>query len=650
MGHFARECISPRNQESRPRNHDNGNRNQDSSRRTVNVEETSSKVMVAIDEAGFYWSFMAEEEVTTNMALMAFSDSEVYNDKTYSNTCLKSFETLKTQLDNLRVEFNKSEFNIATYKRGLASIEEQLVFYKKNEVIQQVNTAKAQAVNTARPKAVNTARPKAVNTARPKAVNTVRDNQANAVKASACWVWRPTKRCTRQIQGKPQQDDTGFIDSGCSRHMTGNITYLLDFKEFDRDYVTFGEGAHGGRIFGKGTLKTDSLDFKDATSDNHALAYRLGHINFKNINKLVKDNLVRAHKETNAGTSTQKIELVKDCIVMPIWKDLHILIHLPRMLSNGEPKSAADDQKQVEDGPDNENDEKDKSEDDSSPKEVNTAGQHVNTASPEVNTGTQDKYVAEILKKFNYIDVKSASTPIDLEKHLVKDGDADDSLIFQVTPKTSHLLAIKRIFRYMEMQTNIRLSPCLREANLLSIWHQAKMEAMLIIKNVGDEAVHKELGDRIERAPQPRLAYKQEQGLYGPQELLEQIFFAIIGYRKKKWGMNENEGFRALFILKWNLEPRDLSTQVKDPTIQLEACFRDELDNVVEEEDGEWICFLGGNNSSGTKKYRGSNSSDGGNTRDGVKITGGVIGSGGGIESSEELKEVLPDEADEAEV
>ncbi|GJW43026.1 putative ribonuclease H-like domain-containing protein [Tanacetum coccineum] len=55
-------------------------------------------------------------------------------------------------------------------------------------------------------------------------------------------------------------------------------------------------------------------------------------------------------------------------------------------VGNGEPKSATDDQKQVEDGLDNENDEKDKSEDDSSPKEVNTAGQHVNTASPEVNT------------------------------------------------------------------------------------------------------------------------------------------------------------------------------------------------------------------------------------------------------------------------
>ncbi|GJS97844.1 ribonuclease H-like domain-containing protein [Tanacetum coccineum] len=126
MGHFARECRGPRNQESRARNQDN-------SRRTVNVEGISSKAMVAINGAGFNWSYMADEEVPSNLALMAFFDSEVHN--TCSNTCLKSFKTLKTQLDNLRVEFNKSEFNLATYKRGLAFIKEQLVFYKKNEVM-----------------------------------------------------------------------------------------------------------------------------------------------------------------------------------------------------------------------------------------------------------------------------------------------------------------------------------------------------------------------------------------------------------------------------------------------------------------------------------------------------------------------------------
>ncbi|GJY87253.1 putative ribonuclease H-like domain-containing protein, partial [Tanacetum coccineum] len=166
----------------------------------------------------------------------------------------------------------------------------------------KVNTAKAQAVNTARLQAVNTARAKTIKTARP-----------NTIVVNA-------------VRGKPQQDDTGFVDSGCSRHMTGNIVYLSDFKEFDGGYVTFGGGAHGGRIFSKGTLKTDSLDFEDlpdesqillkiprkdnmynfeivpkeslnclvakATSDESMLWHkRLGYINFKNINKLVKDNL-----------------------------------------------------------------------------------------------------------------------------------------------------------------------------------------------------------------------------------------------------------------------------------------------------------------------------------------------------------------------
>ncbi|GKB92915.1 hypothetical protein Tco_0965187, partial [Tanacetum coccineum] len=60
------------------------------------------------------------------------------------------------------------------------------------------------------------------------------------------------------------------------------------------------------------------------------------------------------------------------------------------------------------------------------------------------------------------------------------------------------------------------------------------------------------------------------------------------------------------------------------------------------------------NSSSGIKKYQGLNSSDGGNIRDRVKIAGGVIGSGDEIgeitdgiilEFSEELKEMLPNEA-----
>ncbi|GKC24641.1 hypothetical protein Tco_1026791 [Tanacetum coccineum] len=84
---------------------------------------------------GDLWQMRSTYITPTDITLMAFSNSEVHNDKTCSKTYLKSFETLKTQLDDLRIEFNKYEFNLATYKRGLASIEEQLVFYKKNEVL-----------------------------------------------------------------------------------------------------------------------------------------------------------------------------------------------------------------------------------------------------------------------------------------------------------------------------------------------------------------------------------------------------------------------------------------------------------------------------------------------------------------------------------
>nr|GEZ60530.1 ribonuclease H-like domain-containing protein [Tanacetum cinerariifolium] len=39
--------------------------------------------------------------------------------------------------------------------------------------------------------------------------------------------------------------DQGYFDSGCSRHMTGNISYLTDFKEHDGGYVAFRGGAKG---------------------------------------------------------------------------------------------------------------------------------------------------------------------------------------------------------------------------------------------------------------------------------------------------------------------------------------------------------------------------------------------------------------------
>ncbi|GKE90994.1 hypothetical protein Tco_1572089, partial [Tanacetum coccineum] len=98
--------------------------------------------------------------------------------------------------------------------------------FKNSNFNQRVNTVKDKNVNTVRPKAVvNTARPKAV-------VNVVQRNNVNAVKASACWVWKP--------KVKVLDHDKGVIDSGCSRHMTGNMSYLTDYEEIDGGYVAFG--------------------------------------------------------------------------------------------------------------------------------------------------------------------------------------------------------------------------------------------------------------------------------------------------------------------------------------------------------------------------------------------------------------------------
>nr|GEV99514.1 hypothetical protein [Tanacetum cinerariifolium] len=56
-------------------------------------------------------------------------------------------------------------------------------------------------------------------------------------------------------------DDKGYWDSSCSRHMTGNISYLSNYKPFDGGYVSFGQG--GCKITGKGTIKTGKIKFEN---------------------------------------------------------------------------------------------------------------------------------------------------------------------------------------------------------------------------------------------------------------------------------------------------------------------------------------------------------------------------------------------------
>ncbi|GJR09025.1 hypothetical protein Tco_0791677 [Tanacetum coccineum] len=75
--------------------------------------------MCAIDGAGFDWSDMAEDEIQANMALMAFTDSKVSDEKSCSKSCLQNYEALKKQYDDLLVKLDDTGFKAATYKKGL---------------------------------------------------------------------------------------------------------------------------------------------------------------------------------------------------------------------------------------------------------------------------------------------------------------------------------------------------------------------------------------------------------------------------------------------------------------------------------------------------------------------------------------------------
>ncbi|GJT52301.1 putative ribonuclease H-like domain-containing protein [Tanacetum coccineum] len=152
-----------------------------------------------------------------------------------------------------------------------------------------------------------------LNTAKVNAVSTVGGQRETAVKSSAA------------LKNK------GIVDSGCSRHMTVNKAYLDEFQDFNDGPVAF--GGSRGYITSKGKIKTGKLDFEDfklpdenqvllkiprqnnmysfnlenivpsgglacliakaTTDESNKWHRRLGHVNFKNLNKLVKGNLVR---------------------------------------------------------------------------------------------------------------------------------------------------------------------------------------------------------------------------------------------------------------------------------------------------------------------------------------------------------------------
>ncbi|GJV68454.1 putative ribonuclease H-like domain-containing protein [Tanacetum coccineum] len=294
--------------------------------RTIEISQSSGPINLVADETIYKeWEDKMERAATTASSLDTEQDSDLF------------WQTASTST----LEDGEMEITATIDGQLKTIIEASLRRHLKPRI---VNTARSYRtpINTVRPRVINTARSNRTS------VNDARANGFNA--------------------GKPQHNDKGFVDSGCSKHMTGNIAYLSNFKQFGRGYVAFGGGAYGGKISGKGTLKMANLDFEDvyfvnelkfnlfsvsqmcdkknyvlftdteclvlspnfklpdenqillkvprkenmyifdmknivpkesltclvakATLDESMLWHRrLGHINFKNINKLVKDNL-----------------------------------------------------------------------------------------------------------------------------------------------------------------------------------------------------------------------------------------------------------------------------------------------------------------------------------------------------------------------
>ncbi|GKE43256.1 ribonuclease H-like domain-containing protein, partial [Tanacetum coccineum] len=208
----------------------------------------------------------------------------------------------------------------------------------ENRSVEQFNTARqnlfSQAATTSTARKVNTARP-IVNEIRPrnnfyKSHSPIRRpfNRTAAPKAR----FSNQKVNTAEIKAdNPQRalKNKGIVNSGCSRHMTGKNAYLAEYQDYNGGPVSFGGGK--GYITSKDTkclvLSSDfklhdenqvllrvprqnnmysfnlenivpsgglaCLIAKATVNESNKWHRRLGHVNFKNLNKLMKGNLVR---------------------------------------------------------------------------------------------------------------------------------------------------------------------------------------------------------------------------------------------------------------------------------------------------------------------------------------------------------------------
>nr|GEU83738.1 ribonuclease H-like domain-containing protein [Tanacetum cinerariifolium] len=215
IGHFARDCRAKGNQESRRRDGGyNGNKARDNGRRPAYQDD--SKALVTIDEEAIEWSGHVEE-YTQNFAMMAYSSSNSGSDN----------ETSADELDSKHVEyaFSDSDSSVKTTTSMSAPV----------------------------------------------------DNVPKIVCEPKVWIDAPIIE-EYELDSDDDSDDQhkalkdkGIVDSGCSRHMTGNKAHLADYLEFKGGSIAF--GGSNGKIIGKGKIKAGRSDIRKEFKNSEIIEF-----------------------------------------------------------------------------------------------------------------------------------------------------------------------------------------------------------------------------------------------------------------------------------------------------------------------------------------------------------------------------------------
>ncbi|GJU94519.1 ribonuclease H-like domain-containing protein [Tanacetum coccineum] len=282
-------------------------------RRTVPVEETTLNALVfQCDVFGYDWSDQAEKG-PTNFALMAYSSK--------SSTSSTNSEFAKWPLRECDTPVLLLLTTVGHSLDDFVDVDESVV--KKPTV--QTNEPDTSRKENGAPiikdwgTKVNTARPKAV-------LSTVMGNKGNVVKASACWVWRPKHKVldhvSRNNNALMSFKRFDYIDAqGISKSVmalgspieTDPILQII--KKFDGGYVAFEGNSKGGKITGKGKIRTSKLDFEDV--------YFVKELKFN----LFSVSQMCDKKNSVLFTDTECVVLSPD---FKLTDESHVLLKVPR--------------------------------------------------------------------------------------------------------------------------------------------------------------------------------------------------------------------------------------------------------------------------------------------------------------------------------